>query len=96
MDKVNEKSQMFNQIMKQLTKYNIRNFFNIGMIWRFDLPETQEPMKFESLAREEGLLIRPIGRCVYIMPPYTSTLSDIKFAVKVLEKIFKKLQMDIK
>lgn len=96
MDKVNEKSQQFNQIMKQLTKYNIRNFFNIGMIWRFDLPETQEPMKFESLAREEGLLIRPIGRCVYIMPPYTSTLSDIKFAVKVLEKIFKKLQMDIK
>ena len=96
MDKVNEKSQQFNQIMKQLTKYNIRNFFNIGMIWRFDLPETQEPMKFESLAREEGLLIRPIGRCVYIMPPYTSTLSDIKFVVKVLEKIFKKLQMDIK
>jgi adenosylmethionine---8-amino-7-oxononanoate aminotransferase len=42
------------------------------------------------------LLIRPIGKCVYIMPPYTSTLSDIKFVVKVLEKIFKKLQMDIK
>jgi adenosylmethionine-8-amino-7-oxononanoate aminotransferase len=96
MDKVNEKSQQFNQIMKQLTKYNIRNFFNIGMIWRFDLPETQKSMKFQSLAREEGLLIRPIGRCVYIMPPYTSTLSDIKFVVKVLEKIFKKLQMDIK
>ncbi len=96
MDKINEKSQRFNQIMKQLTKYNIRNFFYIGMIWRFDLPETQEPMKLESLAREEGLLIRPIGRCVYIMPPYTSTLSDIKFVVKVLEKIFKKLQMDIK
>ncbi len=96
MDKINEKSQLFNQIMKKLTKYKIRNFFNIGMIWRFDLPETQESMKFESLAREEGLLIRPIGRCVYIMPPYTSTLSDIKFVVKVLEKIFKKLQMDIK
>tara|TARA_B100000035_G_scaffold303715_2_gene302575 strand:- start:10771 stop:12018 length:1248 start_codon:yes stop_codon:yes gene_type:complete len=96
MDKINEKSQLFNQIMVKLTKYNIRNFFNIGMIWRFDLPETQEPMKFESLAREEGLLIRPIDRCVYIMPPYTSTMSDIKFVVKVLEKIFKKLQMDIK
>jgi adenosylmethionine---8-amino-7-oxononanoate aminotransferase len=96
MDKTNQKSQLFDQIMKKLTKYNIRNFFNIGMIWRFDLPETQESMKFESLAREEGLLIRPIGKCVYIMPPYTSTLSDIKFVVKVLEKIFKKLQMDIK
>ena len=96
MDKVYEKSQRFNQIMMKLAKYNIRNFFNIGMIWRFDLPETQESINFESLAREEGLLIRPIGRCVYIMPPYTSTLSDIKFVVKVLEKIFKKLQMDIK
>ena len=96
MDKINEKSQLFNQIMKKLTKYNIRNFFNIGMIWRFDLPKTQESMKFESLAREEGLLIRPISKCVYIMPPYTSTLSDIKFVVKVLEKIFQKLQMDIK
>ena len=96
MDKINEKSQLFNQILKKLTKYNIRNFFNIGMIWRFDLPETHESMKFESLARAEGLLIRPIGRCVYIMPPYTSTLSDIKFVLKVLEKIFKKLQMDIK
>ena len=96
MDKINEKSKLFNKIMKKLTKYNISNFFNIGMIWRFDLPETQDSMKFESLAREEGLLIRPIGRCVYIMPPYTSTLSDIKFVVKVLEKIFTKLHMDIK
>jgi adenosylmethionine-8-amino-7-oxononanoate aminotransferase len=95
-DEVNKKSQLFNQIMMKLTKYNIRNFFNIGMIWRFDLPENQEPMSFESLARAEGLLIRPIGKCIYIMPPYTSTLSDIKFVVKVLEKIFKKLQMDIK
>jgi len=95
-DELNEKSKLFNQIMMKLTKHNIRNFLNIGMIWRFDLPENQEPMSFESLARKEGLLIRPIGKCVYIMPPYTSTLSDIKFVVKVLEKIFKKLQMDIK
>jgi adenosylmethionine-8-amino-7-oxononanoate aminotransferase len=65
------------------------------MIWRFDLPENQEPSNFESFAREAGLLIRPIGRCVYIMPPYTSTLSDIKFVVRVLEQIFKRMQMDI-
>jgi len=94
-DKINEKSKLFNQVMMKLTKYNIKNFFNIGMIWRFDLPENQEPSNFESFAREAGLLIRPIGRCVYIMPPYTSTLSDIKFVVRVLEKIFKRMQMDI-
>lgn len=92
-DNINDKSRAFNKIMMKLTKYNIRNFFNIGMIWRFDLPESKEPRIFESLAREEGLIIRPIGKSVYIMPPYTSTLSDIRFVVKVIENIFKKLNI---
>jgi adenosylmethionine-8-amino-7-oxononanoate aminotransferase len=52
----------------------IEHFRQIGMIWAF---EVREPLagarfaeRFHLAGRERELLIRPIGRTVYLMPPY--------------------------
>lgn len=45
-----------------------------GMIWAFDVREPfvgeRFAERFHLAGRAEGLLIRPIGRTVYLMPPY--------------------------
>ena len=58
----------------------VRNFRQRGMIWAFDAV-VDDPARaatfsrrFFSAALAQGLLLRPIGRTVYLMPPYI--LSD--------------------
>jgi adenosylmethionine-8-amino-7-oxononanoate aminotransferase len=45
-----------------------------GMIWAFDVREAHAGVRFGErfhlAGRAQGLLIRPIGRTVYLMPPY--------------------------
>ncbi|MBN8440783.1 MAG: adenosylmethionine--8-amino-7-oxononanoate transaminase [Thauera sp.] len=45
-----------------------------GMMWAFDVRESfvgeRFAERFHLAGREQGLLIRPIGRTVYLMPPY--------------------------
>jgi adenosylmethionine-8-amino-7-oxononanoate aminotransferase len=59
----------------------VRDFRHRGMIWAFEV-DTSRPgfaqwCFAEGLARE--LLLRPIGRTVYFMPPYV--LADDEFAL---------------
>jgi adenosylmethionine---8-amino-7-oxononanoate aminotransferase len=51
---------------------NVRDFRHLGMIWAFEI-ETDEPAfaaRAFEVALERGVLLRPIGRTVYFMPPY--------------------------
>ncbi|MDD2919639.1 adenosylmethionine--8-amino-7-oxononanoate transaminase [Rhodoferax sp.] len=55
----------------------IEHFRQLGMIWAFDV---REPLigprfaeRFHLAGRAYELLIRPIGRTVYLMPPYVLT-----------------------
>lgn len=52
----------------------IEHFRHLGMIWAFDVREpvagTRFAERFHLAAREHGLLLRPIGRTVYLLPPY--------------------------
>ncbi|WP_229509064.1 adenosylmethionine--8-amino-7-oxononanoate transaminase [Massilia sp. CCM 8734] len=58
----------------------VRNFRQRGMIWAFDAVEPDAARaatfsrRFFASALENELLLRPIGRTVYLMPPYI--LSD--------------------
>lgn len=55
----------------------IEHFRHIGMIWAFDVREPfvgpRFAERFHLAGREHELLIRPIGRTVYLMPPYVLT-----------------------
>jgi adenosylmethionine---8-amino-7-oxononanoate aminotransferase len=73
----------------------LEHWRQLGMIWAFDVrPElagTRFPERFHLAGRTHELLIRPIGRTVYLMPPYvlddelspwlaralTATLNDV-------------------
>jgi len=51
---------------------NVRDFRHLGMIWAFEV-ESDDPAfaaRAFELALERGVLLRPIGRTVYFMPPY--------------------------
>jgi adenosylmethionine---8-amino-7-oxononanoate aminotransferase len=54
----------------------VRHFRQAGMIWAFDAVEPDAARaatfsrRFFSCALENELLLRPIGRTVYLMPPY--------------------------
>jgi adenosylmethionine---8-amino-7-oxononanoate aminotransferase len=59
----------------------VRHFRRCGMIWAFEVDSARQDLAqwfaAEALARE--LLLRPIGRTVYFMPPYIVT--DEEFAL---------------
>jgi adenosylmethionine-8-amino-7-oxononanoate aminotransferase len=62
----------------------VRHFRNAGMIWAFDV-ETSDPAfarRFATAALERGLLLRPLGRTVYFMPPYVIGEDEAAFLIE--------------
>lgn len=54
------------------THPRLANARRLGMIWAWDV-QTADPLfarRFHRAALAEGLLLRPIGRTLYFMPPY--------------------------
>jgi adenosylmethionine-8-amino-7-oxononanoate aminotransferase len=58
----------------------VKDFRHRGMIWAFEVEGTAPGFAARafSLALERGVLLRPIGRTVYFMPPYV--IEDADFA----------------
>lgn len=50
----------------------VRNFRRTGMIWAFEVDTADAGFapKFHAAALEKELLLRPLGKTVYFMPPY--------------------------
>ena len=50
----------------------VAHFRNLGMIWAFDVSDAAPGFaaRFHRAALEKGVLLRPIGNTVYLMPPY--------------------------
>lgn len=62
----------------------VRAFRNCGMIWAFEV-ETDDPAfarKMFAAGLENEVLLRPIGRTVYWMPPYLFDDRDAAFLVE--------------
>ncbi|MCC6070413.1 adenosylmethionine--8-amino-7-oxononanoate transaminase [Massilia sp. GCM10020059] len=61
----------------------VKNFRQRGMIWAFDAVEPDAARastfsrRFFASALDNELLLRPIGRTVYLMPPYVLSDDDI-------------------
>jgi adenosylmethionine-8-amino-7-oxononanoate aminotransferase len=67
------RAQVFSLAAQRLAQHpRVRNFRRLGMIWAFEV-EGREPdfaARAFALALQRGVLLRPIGRTVYFMPPY--------------------------
>ncbi|MDR0934188.1 MAG: adenosylmethionine--8-amino-7-oxononanoate transaminase [Burkholderiaceae bacterium] len=75
----------------------VRHFRQRGMVWAFDvmLPQPERltafPGEFFAAALENGLLLRPIGNTVYMMPPYILDNEEITWlasrTLRTLEEV---------
>jgi len=72
----------------------VRHFRQRGMIWAFDA-KIDDPQaaatfsrRFFSRALEQELLLRPIGRTVYLMPPYILTDEEIDGLASRTQAVF--------
>ena len=59
----------------------VRHFRNTGMIWAMDIDTAQADFsrRYFAAAMERGILVRPIGNTVYLMPPYVLSESDAEW-----------------
>jgi adenosylmethionine-8-amino-7-oxononanoate aminotransferase len=78
------KAARFFEMASPLARHpRVRDFRHLGMIWAFEV--TGDSPDFASRAFEialaRGVLLRPIGRTVYFMPPYVA--GDAEFALLV-------------
>jgi adenosylmethionine-8-amino-7-oxononanoate aminotransferase len=69
---------------------NIEHFRQKGMILAFDIKESLTSNSFakaffkEALSKE--ILVRPIGRTIYIMPPYTLSEDELDILSNGIQK----------
>ena len=75
----------------------VRNFRQRGMIWAFDAV-VDDPTaaatfsrRFFSAALEHELLLRPIGRTVYMMPPYILSDDEIDTLAERTRTVFEQV-----
>ncbi len=59
----------------------IKNFRSIGMIWAMDVDNADAEFgrRFYQAALERGVLLRPIGSTLYLMPPYVISEDEMDF-----------------
>jgi adenosylmethionine---8-amino-7-oxononanoate aminotransferase len=79
------KAQALTQALQPMADdARVRHFRRQGMIWAFDavLDDAQQAATFSrrffTAALQRGLLLRPIGRTVYLMPPYVLDDAEIR------------------
>ncbi|HUO44069.1 MAG TPA: adenosylmethionine--8-amino-7-oxononanoate transaminase [Burkholderiales bacterium] len=78
------KAALIDRLLAPLARLpRINNLRNCGMIWAFDVetPEREFSRRFYVAALERGLLLRPIGNTVYLMPPYVIAEDEINLLV---------------
>jgi len=62
----------------------VRDFRNMGMIWAFEVDsgDSQVGRRIYEAALAREILLRPIGRTVYFMPPYTMSPEEHELLVQ--------------
>jgi adenosylmethionine-8-amino-7-oxononanoate aminotransferase len=79
------------------THEQVRNFRQRGMIWAFDAVVDDAAAaatfsrRFFSAALENELLLRPIGRTVYMMPPYILSDDEIDTLAERTRTVFEQV-----
>ena len=73
----------------------VRDFRHLGMIWAFEVAgdSTDFASRAFEIALARGVLLRPIGRTVYFMPPYVAGEAEfallVQAAVEIVERLGK-------
>lgn len=83
-------AEAISQVLQPLSEDpRIEHFRHTGMIWAFDVraaPTGFNQRSFE-IGLQQGVLLRPIGNTIYLMPPYTFTPDHAQLFHKTVVKI---------
>jgi adenosylmethionine-8-amino-7-oxononanoate aminotransferase len=92
------KAARLGNVLAPLAKHpQVKNVRQRGMIWAFDAVVDDAgkaatfSRRFFSAALEHELLLRPIGRTVYLMPPYVLSNADIDDLAARVQTVFQKV-----
>ena len=92
-DKILEKNRQtasdINQKIADWEDLPIQHLRHQGMIWAFDVKTSNAQFQhdFYCEAISRGLLLRPIGRTVYFMPPYVIKADEIDFMLQITQEV---------
>lgn len=78
--------------IENLDRNIIKNVRILGTISAFDLLKSgtfSELQKLRNAFLEKGLIVRPIGQTVYILPPYSTTTAALESSYKKIEEVLK-------
>ena len=79
-----EQARRFSQHAQAIqTHPRVANFRHLGMIWAFEVKSERNTFSrdFFAAALKRGVLLRPIGKTVYFMPPYVVTEEEFVWLV---------------
>lgn len=88
-----QKSALIQAKMQVLTDLPIKHMRHQGMIFAFDVDtdNTQFTKQCYQAAVQQELLLRPIGKTVYWMPPYTINEEEIDLMVNTTLKVIRSI-----
>ena len=79
------------QNLKELESYSfVANLRHIGMVFAFDLvgfEGQRKGLEVFNKALKKGLLLRPLGNTIYLMPPYIIDEASILYIIASLKEI---------
>ncbi|MFM9913341.1 MAG: aminotransferase class III-fold pyridoxal phosphate-dependent enzyme [Methylophilaceae bacterium] len=86
-------AQMNELLTPVITHAKVKNFRHLGMIWAFEVETSSLHFSrdFYQAALAQGLLIRPIGNTVYLMPPYVVEVDEMRLLVEGILRLLSSL-----
>ena len=91
-------AERFNQLTAPLRAHpRVKATRHLGMIWAWDI-DTDEPTfaaRYHRAALDAGLLLRPIGSTLYVMPPYVLTEADQRALAEGLVRVLDQVLAEI-
>ncbi|MCA1926720.1 MAG: adenosylmethionine--8-amino-7-oxononanoate transaminase [Thiobacillus sp.] len=75
------KAEAFTGLLDKVAAHKrVRHFRHLGMIWAFDVADARPGFsaRFHHAALAQGVFLRPIGHTVYVMPPYVTTVDEVR------------------
>lgn len=82
------KAAYLNQCFKNMgTHVRVKNFRNQGMIWAFEDALGRGGRWWFEQAIQRGVLLRPMGNTVYLMPPYIMNNEEMAFVAQVIMEV---------